>query len=225
MLNIINLRKTYMNSNNETFDIINVPGFTLESNEQLAISGESGSGKSTFLNLISGIVSPEQGEIIIDGTDITRLSESKKDLFRAKNISYIFQSFNLLQEFSAIENVMMGMMFHGKADRKKSEDALAKAGLSNKMFSKPSELSVGEQQRVAVARAIVNKPVLLLADEPTANLDSVNSHFVTGLIKNLCRESNISLIIVTHESNVISEFSNVLEFREINKASGALISK
>ncbi|MBL8006182.1 MAG: ABC transporter ATP-binding protein [Ignavibacteria bacterium] len=225
MLNIKNLRKSFTNSNNETFNVINIPEFILEDSELLAISGDSGSGKSTFLSLISGIISPDMGEITINGTDITKLSESKKDLFRAKHISYIFQSFNLLQGFNALENVMIGMMFHGKADRKKSADALAKAGLSGKLFSRPPELSVGEQQRVAVARAIVNKPVLLLADEPTANLDPLNSQSVTGIIKNLCSESNISLIIVTHERNVISEFSNVREFSEINKAAGVLINK
>lgn len=217
MLKIKNLRKSFTGADKVTTDVIDIPEFDLEKNVQIAVTGESGLGKSTFLNLISGIVNPDSGEIIINGTDITKLSEAKKDLFRARNTGYIFQTFNLLQGFSALENVLLGMMFSGKPDRKKSEEALSRTGLSGKLNNRPSELSVGEQQRVAVARAIVNSPGLLLADEPTANLDSKNSVNVIELIKNLCRESNISLILVSHEKSVVSEFSNTIDFSELNK--------
>lgn len=216
MLKIQNLKKTYSNSENEKFDIINIPSFELNDNEQLALSGESGSGKSTFLNLISGIVSADSGEIFFNNTDITKLSGSAMDKFRSKNIGYVFQTFNLLQGFTALENVMLGMMFCGNPDEKRSVAALDKAGLSKRINNKPSELSVGEQQRVAVARAIVNSPAMLLADEPTANLDGKNTGLVIKLIKELCTEEKISLILVSHEPDVTENFNYKKNFSEIN---------
>lgn len=198
MLSVKVLRKSYLNSSKERFEIINIPVFELKAGEHIAIMGESGCGKSTFLNLISGILNPDSGEILYNGSNITRLSEAKKDLFRARNIGYIFQTFNLLDGFTAMENVMLGMLFSGKPDKKKSLEVLAKTGLSARVGNKPSELSVGEQQRVAIARAIVNSPKIILADEPTANLDSKNSNIIIDLIKNLCVEFKIALIIVSH---------------------------
>jgi len=216
MLTIQNLRKTFSNSENEKFDIINIPFFEMNNNEQTAIIGESGSGKSTFLNLISGIVSSESGEILFNGTNITKLTGSKMDKFRAKNFGYVFQTFNLLQGFTALENVMLGMMFCGKADKNRSLSALDKVGLSKRINNKPSELSVGEQQRVAVARAIVNSPGMILADEPTANLDRKNSGTVIELIKELCSMEKIALILVSHESDITDKFKNKRHFSEIN---------
>jgi putative ABC transport system ATP-binding protein len=216
MLRIKDLRKSYKNSNGESFEIINVPEFELNNGEQLALTGESGSGKSTFLNIISGIVRSDSGQVMFDGIDITGLSESKSDSFRSKNIGYIFQTFNLLQGFTAIENVMLGMMFAGKADKKKSEESLDRVGLSGKIYNKPSELSVGEQQRVSVARAMVNSPKLILADEPTANLDRRNSELVIELIKEICTERNSALLLVSHEDEVIRHMSNFRQFTGIN---------
>ncbi len=138
-------------------------------------------------------------------------------MFRAKNIGYVFQTFNLLQGFTALENVMMGMLFCGKADKKRSLSALEKVGLSKRINNKPSEMSVGEQQRVAVARAIVNSPGMILADEPTANLDKKNSGIVIELIKELCSETRTSLILVSHETDVIISFKDKMNFSEINK--------
>ena len=216
MLRIRDLRKSFVNSHKEVFKVIDINDFEIDSGQQIAVSGDSGSGKTTFLNLISGIIRPDSGNIFINETDITKLSESKTDRFRAKNIGYIFQTFNLLQGYTALENVLIGMMFSGRSDRKVSENALAKAGLSGKFNSKPSELSVGEQQRVSVARAIVNSPGLILADEPTANLDTENSKIVIQLIKEICNEKNISLITVTHDPLIIENFRNVKNFSEIN---------
>ena len=138
------------------------------------------------------------------------------DKFRAKNIGYVFQTFNLLQGFTALENVMLGMMFCGKADKNRSLSALDKVGLSKRINNKPSELSVGEQQRVAVARAIVNSPGMILADEPTANLDRKNSGMVIELIKELCSMEKIALILVSHESDITDKFKNKRHFSEIN---------
>lgn len=216
MLKVKNLKKSFVNSHGEKFDIINIKEFSLGLNEQLAIVGESGSGKSTFLNLLSGIIKPDEGEIIFNETDIAKLSESDRDLLRAKNIGYIFQTFNLLQGFTALENVMLGMMFSGNADKNKSISALEKVGLSKRINNKPSEMSVGEQQRVAIARAIVNSPKVIFADEPTANLDSKNTDSVISLIIDLCSQSKIGLLLVSHEREIISKISTVKNFSDIN---------
>ncbi len=218
MLKIKNLKKSFTNSKKEKFSIINILEFSVNDCDQLAVSGESGSGKSTFLNLISGILRPDEGEILFGDTDITKLPESRRDLFRARNIGYIFQTFNLLQAFTSLENVMLGMMFTGRTDKSRCIEALDKVGLSNRLNSKPSELSVGEQQRVAIARAIVNSPALLLADEPTANLDKKNSGIVIDLIKNLCHENKIILLLVSHEKEVVEEFKLQRYFSDINKS-------
>lgn len=218
MLKITNLRKTFKNSDGEVSDVINIPDFSLAENFQLAVSGKSGSGKSTFLNLIAGIVSQDNGDIFFNDEKISSLSESKRDVFRSKNIGYVFQTFNLLQGFTAIENVMLGMMFANNNDRKKAEVLLNKVGLAKKMNNKPSELSVGEQQRVAIARAVANSPKLILADEPTANLDAKNGELAIDLIKNICEENKISLLLVSHEADIINKFENKINFEDINKA-------
>ncbi len=218
MLKITNLRKTFKNADGEVSDVINIPDFSLQQNYQLAVSGKSGSGKSTFLNLIAGIISQDSGEIFFKEEKISSLSESKRDAFRSKNIGYVFQTFNLLQGFTAIENVMLGMMFANNLDRKKAEALLNKVGLSKKMNNKPSELSVGEQQRVAIARAVANSPKLILADEPTANLDAKNGELAIDLIKNICEENKISLLLVSHETDIINKFENKINFEDINKA-------
>lgn len=218
MLKITNLRKTFKNADGEVSDIINIPNFSLAENFQLAVSGKSGSGKSTFLNLIAGIISQDSGEIFFNDEKISSFSESKRDAFRSKNIGYVFQTFNLLQGFTAIENVMLGMMFANNLDRKKAEALLNKVGLSKKMNNKPSELSVGEQQRVAIARAVANSPKLILADEPTANLDAKNGELAIDLIKNICEENKISLLLVSHETDIINKFENKINFEDINKA-------
>lgn len=218
MLKITNLRKKFKNGDGEVSDIINIPEFFLAENFQLAVSGRSGSGKSTFLNLVAGIIAHDSGEIFFNDVKISFMSESKRDAFRSKNIGYVFQTFNLLQGFSAIENVMLGMMFANNSDRKKAEVLLNKVGLAKKMNNKPSELSVGEQQRVAIARAVANSPKLILADEPTANLDAKNGELAIDLIKNICEENKISLLLVSHEADIINKFANKINFEDINKA-------
>lgn len=217
MLKISNLRKKFRNADGEVTEVINIPDFSLKENYRMAISGKSGSGKSTFLNLVSGIISADDGEINFNQTKLTSLSESKRDIFRSQNIGYIFQTFNLLQAFTAIENVMLGMMFAGKSDRKNAETLLNKVGLDKKINHKPSELSVGEQQRVAIARAVANSPKLILADEPTANLDAKNGEIAIDLIKNICEEDKISLMLVSHEADIINRFENKINFEDINK--------
>lgn len=217
MLEIKNIIKSFRLPTGEQTPVLNIPSFILQDKEQSAVYGKSGSGKSTFLNIISGILKPDSGNVYINNTDITALPESKRDKFRAENIGFVFQTFNLLQGFSALENVLLGMTFTGKTNKKKAIEILEYVGLKDKLKNKPSELSVGEQQRVAIARAVINNPELILADEPTANLDSKNSENVIELIKKICKEKNISLIVVSHDKEVIAKFNRVINFEEINK--------
>src|ERR1017187_10205724 len=171
VLSLNNVSKSYREADGHPLDVIRISQFSLATGEQVALVGESGSGKSTLLNLIAGILLPDGGEILVNGTDPTKLSEAARDRFRAANIGYVFQSFNLLQGFTALENVLLGQMFgngDGGADR--AVQLLKSVGLEHRLHHKPRALSVGEQQRVAIARALVNAPPLVLADEPTGSL-------------------------------------------------------
>lgn len=225
MLEIKNIIKSFRLPSGEQTTVLNIPSFILQDKEQIAVYGKSGSGKSTFLNIISGILKPDSGNVFVKNTNITALSESKRDKFRAENFGFVFQTFNLLQGFTALENVLLGMTFTGKKQNKKyisnnkktAIETLEYVGLKDKLKNKPSELSVGEQQRVAIARAVVNDPHLILADEPTANLDTKNSENVIELIKKVCEEKNISLILVSHDKDVIAKFDKVINFEDMNK--------
>ncbi|HEV2693955.1 MAG TPA: ABC transporter ATP-binding protein [Verrucomicrobiae bacterium] len=198
--------------------IVDVPEFRLAAGEQLALSGESGSGKTTFLNLIAGIIKPDAGSVWFDGKDISSLSESRRDLFRAQNIGYIFQTFNLLQGYSCLENVLLGMSFGHGADRAFAAELLQRVGLGDRLHHRPGQLSTGQQQRVAVARALANRPKLVLADEPTGNLDGKNSRVALALIRDSCRAAGAALLLVSHDPAVLGQFDEVRNFHEVNRA-------
>lgn len=199
--------------------VLNVPSFQVEGGEQIAIIGRSGSGKSTLLNLISGILVPDSGEINIKNTNITTLSEPNRDSFRAKTIGFVFQTFNLLQGLTAEENIALAMSFsgHHKQLYQKAEDLLKRVGLAEKKHHKPSELSVGEQQRVALARAICNNPHIILADEPTANLDEKNSEIVMDLLLELSQAEKRILLVVTHEKEIAQKLPKQLLLSSLNQ--------
>ena len=175
---------------------------------QLPYRGESGSGKSTFLNLIAGILEPDEGEIELNGVALHELTESQRDQLRAKSIGYIFQSFHLLPGYSALENLLIAMTWGGEVDESKARGLLDAVGLSERIHYLPDQLSLGQQQRVALARALVNEPQLILADEPTGNLDSLNSKASMELIKDLTAANNASLLVVSHDPQIISSFEN-----------------
>ncbi|HRF00126.1 MAG TPA: ABC transporter ATP-binding protein [Pirellulaceae bacterium] len=218
MLKVEDLVKSYRQPSGEVLEILDVPRYELAEGEQAVLLGASGGGKTTLLHLIAGIARPTSGRILIDGTDIARLSESGRDLMRAGKIGYVFQTFNLLSGFSALENVLLGMTFgRGRKDRQRAIDLLDKVGLSHRLHHRPTTMSVGEQQRVAVARALANRPRLLLADEPTANVDPRNQQQVIDLIRGFCRDENVALIVVTHADSVARQFERVDRLESINR--------
>ena len=210
------LHKRFREADGNLLDVISLRQFELGAGEQAVLVGESGSGKSTLLNLIAGILLPDEGEILVNGTDPTKLSEAARDRFRAANIGYVFQSFNLLQGFTALENVLLGQMFgdgDGGADR--AVQLLKSVGLEHRLHHKPRALSVGEQQRVAIARALVNAPPLVLADEPTGSLDAKNGMAVLELLRRICTEGKHTLLLVTHDPQVMKSFEKVVRLEDL----------
>jgi len=222
MLHLIDVSKSYVEPDGHKLDILRVPKFFVAAGEQMVLVGRSGSGKSTLLHVISGISRPDSGQVLIDGTDIARLNEAQRDRFRAAKIGYVFQTFNLLPGFSALENVLLGMSFvGGRTDPTRAHQLLDRVGLSKRLTHKPTMLSVGEQQRVAVARALANRPKLLLADEPTANVDAGNQQAIVDLIRQSCQDEGISLVLVTHEPDVAAQFARVEPLDQLNRVGAA----
>lgn len=219
MLEVRGLKKSYTEPGGGSLPILDIPKFDLAAAEQMVLVGRSGCGKTTLLHVIAGISRADVGTITLDGVEVSRLSEAGRDRFRAVKLGYVFQTFNLLAGFSALENVMLGMTFgRGKFDRSRAEKLLERVGLGHRKTHRPTELSVGEQQRVAVARALANRPRLLLADEPTANVDPANQQAVIDLIRTTCSEEKIALMLVTHSLEVAGQFPRVDKLEAINKA-------
>ncbi|MDB6127112.1 MAG: transporter ATP-binding protein [Verrucomicrobia bacterium] len=200
-------------------DVVDVPAFSLARGQQLALRGESGSGKTTFLHLIAGILAADAGRVTIDGEDMATLSEAKRDRLRADKLGYIFQTFNLLQGYTVIENVLLGMSFGPRgADRAHAREMLDRVGLAHRLDHFPRQLSTGQQQRVAVARALGNRPKLVLADEPTGNLDRHHARESLALIREVCRENDAALLLVSHDEQVLAQFDGHRDFADINRA-------
>jgi len=216
LLQITGLQKAFPAPDGRSQRIVDVPAFVLAAGAQLALAGDSGSGKTTFLNLIAGILAPDAGTIQFDGVNVAGLSEARRDLFRAQNIGYIFQTFNLLQGYTCLENVLLGMAFGRGMDRGLATTLLQRVGLGDRLHHRPHQLSTGQQQRVAVARALANRPKLVLADEPTGNLDQKNCLAALALIREGCRESGAALLLVSHDQKVLGQFAETRDFHKIN---------
>lgn len=217
-LELRNVRKSYREPGGRVVPVLNVAEFHMGPAEQVVLLGDSGGGKTTLLNIIAGITAADAGEVKIGGTDICRMPEVVRDHFRAARIGYVFQTFHLLPAFSALENVLLGMSFSGKrVNRQHAIDLLQRVGLGHRLSHHPSQLSVGEQQRVSVARALANSPVLLLADEPTANVDPANQQLVLDLLRDSCRENKVALLLVTHSPEVSRQFERVERISEFNR--------
>lgn len=218
VVDIHNLKKSYPDpSGAGSVAVLDIQSLKLESGKHTAMRGTSGSGKTTLLHCISGMILPESGSITLLDTDITSLSEAARDRFRANHIGYIFQSFNLLDGFTALENVKLGMQFADKKlDTSRAAELLVKVGLKDRLHNKPSQLSVGQQQRVCIARALANDPEIILADEPTGSLDPKTSAEVLELIKEVANGK--TLMLVSHEEQVLNQFEVQLDLETLNRA-------
>lgn len=206
-------------SQKEILKVLDIPYWRVEKGEQVAVFGPSGSGKSTFLNTLAGLIPPTRGLISVSGYSLEKMSEAARDNFRAQCIGYIYQNFNLLPGFSVMENVLLGMTFsHRKPDIKEAKLLLEQVGLAHRLRYYPAQLSIGEQQRVAVARALANRPQLLLADEPTGSLDPFNKKKILQLIKNISQLYGCTLILVSHEQDVLDLFEKSVPFSSLNRA-------
>ena len=221
LLEISQLQKSFVAPDGARQRVIDVPAFSLDERAQVALSGESGSGKTTFLHLIAGILKPDSGCIRIGGREMSALPEPQRDRLRATSIGYIFQTFNLLQGYTCLENVLLGMSFGPGADREFATALLKRVGLEQRLKHYPRQLSTGQQQRVAVARALANRPQLVLADEPTGNLDSANARAALALIRDGCRENGAALLLVSHDRDVLEKFEHVADLRQLHRAAAA----
>ena len=213
------VRKSFAMPGGERVDVLDIDSFTVAPGEHLALEGQSGSGKSTLLNVISGITRPDAGRVFVDGIDLARLDEARRDRVRADKLGMVFQSFNLLPGFTALENVLVAMAFgSGRSDRARAIDLLGAVDLGHRLHHRPAELSTGQQQRVAVARALANRPRVILADEPTASIDTAHQDQVIDLLTTTCAEQDVALLVVTHAPEVAARFPKQLRLDDFNRA-------
>ena len=217
VLEITELKKTFISPDGEKVAILDIPRFALKSGEQIALEGGSGTGKTTFLHIIAGILQADSGSIRLAGQEISVMSEAQRDSIRARSIGYVFQTFNLLQGYTALENVALGMMFGKGVDFDYARVLLKRVGLAERMDYRPKQLSVGQQQRVAVARALANHPQLVLADEPTGNLDHAHAKGALEMIREVCAEKQTALLLVSHDRDVLANFGTPQKLSSINR--------
>jgi putative ABC transport system ATP-binding protein len=186
----------------------------IKQGEMVAIMGPSGSGKSTVLNLMGCLDKPTSGSYHLDGREVSRLSSTELAQVRAQKIGFVFQQFNLLPRATALSNVELGMRYAGGSDRQRAMEALEKVGLADRVNHRPTEMSGGEQQRVAIARALVKNPPLILADEPTGNLDSHSGQEVISILTSLHTEQGITLVMITHDINIAHNCQRIINIKD-----------
>ncbi len=215
------VKKWFPLGDGRSLEALNVAEWALSAGSYTVLTGPSGSGKTTLLNLIAGVSVPSAGTISVHDTDIFALPEPRRDRFRARHIGYVFQTFNLLSAFTALENVMLAMMFAGaiakREQRRRAVEILSRVGLGARLSHRPQHLSRGEQQRVAIARALANNPPLVLADEPCASLDADTAREVLGEFLTVCREGGKTLLIVSHDQAVLGAGDQVVDITRINR--------
>jgi len=216
IIEVSNLHKIY-NSSEVKVHAVRGIDLSFQQGEFTAVVGPSGSGKTTFLNMLGGLDNPTEGKIIIDGVNVGDLKSSKLTDFRMKNIGFVFQAYNLIPVLTAKENVEFIMHLQGKSKKERDERAIAlleQVGLGERVNSRPSKLSGGQQQRVAVARALASKPKFILADEPTANLDSESTANLLDIMEKLNKEENITFIFSTHDMRVVNKARRVVTIED-----------
>ncbi len=213
-IEVKNLKKNYTDGSGNRLRILRGIDISFPKNQTVSVSGASGSGKSTLLHLLGGLDRPSEGEILFQNENIFRFDTNALANWRNRKIGFVFQANYLLPDFTALENVLMPALIANRPRReaaKQAEDLLLFVGLSNRMEHKPHQMSGGEQQRVAIARSLVNRPVLILADEPTGNLDAKTGETVGKLLMRIAREQDAALIVVTHNSALASEMERPLK--------------
>ena len=210
------LSKSYQEGNKRRL-VLNELELSVAEGQMYVLLGRSGSGKSTMLNLLSGIDQPDTGQVIIDGTDISKMNEKDRTKYRRDNIGFVFQSFNLISTLTVFENVVLPLSLKGDnpaESKQKAQFFLDQVGLGDRAGSYPDRLSGGEQQRVAIARALAHEPKFILADEPTGNLDYKTGSLVLNMLSDLVRENSRTMIIATHDREMAQIADQVLELRE-----------
>lgn len=224
LLRCKNISKFY-DEGEQKVQVLKEVSFSMNAGELVAIVGSSGSGKSTLLHTLGGLDQPSSGEVWIRGQSLQKLNSDKLALLRNQNLGFVYQFHHLMADFSALENVMMPMLI-GKQSKSEAADRAEKilqaVGLSHRITHRPSALSGGERQRVAIARALVNHPALVLADEPTGNLDQKTTESIFELIQQLNREQNIAFLLVTHDLNLANKLSRQLVMRDGRLSEGTL---
>ena len=213
MIRLENVTKVYPMGKRE-LEVLRGISLTIEKGELVAIMGPSGSGKSTLLNLIGALDTPTSGSYRLENKEVSRLSNNELAAIRGRTIGFVFQTFNLLPRMSALANVELGMKYAGGSDRQRAMKALDGVGLSNRASHRPAELSGGEQQRVAIARALVKNPPLILADEPTGNLDSRSGADIISILTSLHTEQGITLLMVTHDANIAHQCQRIIHLKD-----------
>ncbi len=224
------ITKRYQAPDGSVTDVLDVPNFDIGAGEHVAMIGSSGSGKTTLLHVMAGITAPSSGSVEcgvpgMSPVNLAKLPEAARDAFRGRYIGIIFQTHHLLGGFTAMENVLLGMSFTGRpADAGWARHLLETVGLKDRMDYRPGKLSVGQQQRVAVARALANRPQLVLADEPTGALDPINARSVLDLIRSLTTEVGAALLLVTHDREIAQSLARRVDLAEINRSSSRYVS-
>jgi putative ABC transport system ATP-binding protein len=213
MIHLQNIVKSYPMGKRE-LTVLQGVNLNIDKGEMVAIMGPSGSGKSTLLNVIGLLDKPTSGSYLLDGKEVSDLSSRDLARVRGQKIGFIFQSFNLLPFLSAIDNVELGQEYAGKEDSRVAKEALISLGLEDRIHHRPTELSGGEQQRVAVARALAKDPPIILADEPTGNLDSRSSKEIMSILSNLHTDRNITLVMITHDPNVARYCQRIIHIED-----------
>jgi len=213
MIELKEIVKVYLMGKRE-LEVLRGVNLNIEKGEMVAIMGPSGSGKTTLLNVIGCLDKPTSGVYYFEDKEVSRLNSTELAKVRGQKIGFVFQTFNLLPRLSALANVELGLRYAGEYDRRRVMAALDRVGLANRAHHRPTELSGGEQQRVAIARALVKNPPLVLADEPTGNLDSRTSEEIISVLVDLHRESNLTLVMVTHEGDIAKRCQRIIHIRD-----------